>query len=261
MKMLIRHWITRVFAFLTMAFIPVLAQQEPAGETAQTKAEAKTKTKAKGKANGPNAKAFQRIIIDLDANQDESLQRSEVPEGALKEFDALLKIMDENGDKALNRGELQASGAKLQRVLATGTAPGQANGQMNTERLKQLDKNGDGFITKDEFPNGVPPYFDRLDLNGDGKIGPFELQAISGSTAKATPGPNPKAESANDPEARLKLMDKDSDGKISREEWLGAAAMFTRLDRDADGMLSADEQKAAASGLKKASEKAKKKTT
>jgi len=257
--MLISHWPIRLSVFLMMAVVPVLAQQEPAKKAAETaKEKVKAKATGKAKAQGPDAKAFQKIIGDLDSNQDETIQRSEVPESARKEFDQLLKLMDENGDKALSRGELQASGAKLQKVFAAGApqAQGAESGpMMNAERLKKLDKNGDGFISKDEFPNGAPPFFDRLDLNKDGKIGPVELQAM----AAMTQNPAAKAESGNDPDSRLKQMDKDADGKISRQEWAGAEAMFKRMDKDGDGSLSEAEQKNAVNAMKKAAEKSKKK--
>ena len=71
------------------------------------------------------------------------------------------------------------------------------------------------------------------------------------SAAKAGPG--------NDPESRLKQMDKDADGKISRQEWAGAEAMFKRMDKDGDGSLSEAEQKNAVNAMKKAAEKSKKK--
>ena len=256
--MLISHWPVKLSVFLMMAVVPVIAQQEPAKKAAETaKEKVKAKATGKAKAQGPNAKAFQKIVVDLDTNQDETLQRSEVPESARKEFDSLLKLMDENGDKALSRGELQASGAKLQKIFAANAPSGQpseSGPMMNAERLKRLDKNGDGFISKDEFPNGPPPFFDRFDLNKDGKIGPVELQAmVSTQPISANAGPG------NDPESRLKQMDKDSDGKISRQEWAGAEGMFKRMDKDGDGSLSEAEQKNAVNAMKKAAEKSKKK--
>lgn len=187
----------KISALLLVAIVPVLAGQDEPKEAAKTKAESKAKAKAKGanKAAGPNQKAFQRIVLEYDANQDEVLQRSEVPESARKEFDELVKLMDENGDKALGRGELQAAGAKLQKIFAAGGPQG---------------KEGAGQ--------------------------PF-----------------------GDPEARFKLMDKNGDGQIARDEWMGVPENFDRVDQDGDGKLSAKEQKVAINQIRRMMEAVKKK--
>jgi len=40
--------------------------------------------------------------------------------------------------------------------------------------FKNLDKNGDGKVSRDEFP-GPPQFFDRLDANGDGFVDILDL--------------------------------------------------------------------------------------
>lgn len=172
----------KIIAMLLIAALPVVAQQEQAKDAAKTKAQAKAK--AKNKAAGPNQKAFQRIVQELDANMDETLHRHEVPESARAEFDELVKLMDENGDKALSRGELQAAGAKMQRIFAAGGPLGKAGGSgaggppfgNPEERFKLMDKNGDGAIARDEWM-GVPENFDRMDRNGDSKLSAGEQKA------------------------------------------------------------------------------------
>lgn len=42
-------------------------------------------------------------------------------------------------------------------------------------RIEQLDRNGDGFLTPDEFP-GREPRFKRLDVDGDGRLSRDELR-------------------------------------------------------------------------------------
>ena len=39
----------------------------------------------------------------------------------------------------------------------------------------------------------------------------------------------------------IKRLDKDGDGKISKEEWIGPAPFFDRLDRNGDGAITEDE--------------------
>lgn len=41
----------------------------------------------------------------------------------------------------------------------------------------------------------------------------------------------------------IQKFDKDNDGKVSKEEFLGPAEHFTRMDKNSDGFISADEIK------------------
>ncbi|MCX7004802.1 MAG: EF-hand domain-containing protein [bacterium] len=88
----------------------------------------------------------------------------------------------------------------------------------------RMDKNGDGQVSKDEFP-GPADVFTKLDKNGDG--------VISKDEAPKHPGPPP--------EMRFKEMDTNADGKISKDEFKGPAEVFTKLDANSDGVLTKDE--------------------
>jgi CubicO group peptidase (beta-lactamase class C family) len=48
------------------------------------------------------------------------------------------------------------------------------------DRLKQFDKNGDGKLTKDELPDGLTPFFERMDVNKDGFVTPDEAAKFVG---------------------------------------------------------------------------------
>ncbi len=201
--------IRRSFFLVVSMMVPVLlAQDEPAkpgaGAAVDPKAKVKAKGKAAAKALGPQAKAFGRIVIELDANGDETLQKSEVPDSARKQFDDLLELMDTDGDGALGRGELQAAGSRIQAVLGAGGPDG-----LPKAKAKNADAPAKGFLA--------------------------------------------------DPLERLKMMDTDGDGKVSREEWRGAPPLFDRIDRDSDGFIAENERTFAVEAMRRFMEAAKKK--
>src|SRR5262249_15739024 len=91
-------------------------------------------------------------------------------------------------------------------------------------------------VSRDEF-TGPEPLFDRLDANQDGFVTQAEASQFRGPGAGggfAGPG-------GAGPAARLKTMDKNGDGKVSRAEFAGPQAMFDRLDSDKDGFIAQDE--------------------
>ncbi|HWB09393.1 MAG TPA: alpha/beta fold hydrolase [Pirellulales bacterium] len=55
--------------------------------------------------------------------------------------------------------------------------------------FKQLDRNGDGKLTRDEFPRHIARLFDQIDTNRDGAISPEEDAAFRRVTA---PGDTPR---------------------------------------------------------------------
>jgi Ca2+-binding EF-hand superfamily protein len=103
-------------------------------------------------------------------------------------------------------------------------------------RFKALDKNADGKVSRDEF-TGRPAMFDRVDANKDGFLEAAEVKALVASASKpAAPAPG-----AGQPGARIMAMDRNGDGKVSRDEYTGAPALFDRLDSDGDGVLVKNE--------------------
>ncbi len=93
------------------------------------------------------------------------------------------------------------------------------------ERLGKLDKNGDGAVSQDELPDRGK-MFEQADKDGDGKIS----QAEAGERWKF-----------------IGKMDKDGDGAVSKEELAagrpprpggGGGDMFARADKDGNGQLT-----------------------
>lgn len=109
--------------------------------------------------------------------------------------------------------------------------PGQGM-RMQMPTFRDLDRNKDGKITRDEF-QGPEEFFNRLDANGDGSLSEEEFQ----SARQRFQGPGgPRLG-----EALLTLLDANRDGKVSREEFAKIVEVFTSLDRDSDGSLTGEE--------------------
>jgi Ca2+-binding EF-hand superfamily protein len=169
-------------------------------------------------APGPN---FIELFQQLDANGDRVVDRGEVPESGKAAFETLLKNGDSNHDGRLDADEYRRMlGSLRDSIGAIGN------------RFNEMDKNGDGKISKDEFM-GPPLLFGRLDANNDGFLSKDEAARSrpGAGTGPAGAGLGP----------RLRAMDQNGDGKISKDEFRGPPQLFDRLDRNSDGFLSGDE--------------------
>ena len=105
----------------------------------------------RGPGQGNPGQFFER----LDANKDGKISKSEIPAEAPEQVRAMFnRAFEKAGKEELSREDLmQAVGQAAQQRGGNpgegGRGPGQ--GQM-LQMLKQLDKNGDGKVTQDEFP-------------------------------------------------------------------------------------------------------------
>ena len=52
------------------------------------------------------------------------------------------------------------------------------------QRLERVDKNGDGVISRDEWPARRSRAFDRIDTNHDGVVSADELRAVTAARLK-----------------------------------------------------------------------------
>lgn len=134
-------------------------------------------------------------------------QRAQIHARADYRDDAVLAWLDTNRDDRLDHLEL--------RGLA--------------DRIKQLDKNGDGMVGRDELPDNLYFVLARGDLQNPGVL--FAL-----------PAPRVVDNSGERPRWFTK-MDLNRDGVINRREFLGELDQFNQLDKDGDGALSWGELK------------------
>jgi Ca2+-binding EF-hand superfamily protein len=95
------------------------------------------------------------------------------------------------------------------------------------QRWKRLDEDNDGRISRSEWQRNNQA-FDRIDADKDGFITKDELR----SAVREFRGRH---------RSRLREMDADADGNISRSEWKGKEEIFNRLDANEDGVVSRDE--------------------
>ena len=109
------------------------------------------------------------------------------------------------------------------------------------DRLRAMDANGDGVITRDEW-RGSDRSFAVHDWNRDGMLSGDELRSGAHRTDGWQDG------QAGDPGTfhewtpeRFDRLDRDRNGRLSRSEWLYDAETFRRIDRDDDGWVARDE--------------------
>lgn len=169
---------------------------------------------------------FQR----LDSNGDGKITKDdEVPERA-REF---VKRADADRDGAVSKEEF----LKMPRPGQPGQ-PGQANrpGGGQNALFAALDADKDGRISSLELAE-ASKVLDSLDRNKDEYISREE--AAGGPPRDSAAG---RPSTAGDPKRLLASLDKDGDGKLSKDEAPERIKeAFDRLDANADGSLDTDE--------------------
>ena len=140
---------------------------------------------------------------------------------------------------------LALAGAAPALLAQTATAPASAAGQPGQARQHpKLDANGDGVIDRAEAAKAprLSQNFDKLDANHDGKLGADERPQRG--QGEGRPGGRGDR---GDRGARMAQMDKNGDGKFSRDELAGhqrALEHFGDIDANKDGFLTREEMMA-----------------
>ncbi|GEM_PF-997275 len=139
--------------------------------------------------------------------------------------------------------------------------------------IKKMDKDGDGRVAKAEF-RGPPQAFGRIDADKDGFLTVEEFTKAlanrgggnanpagrgpgNSSAARGRPGiqrptgqrpagspasGKPKSAAGGGPgQMRIRIMDQDGDGRVSKAEFRGPPQAFGRIDSNQDGYLTLQE--------------------
>lgn len=131
------------------------------------------------------------------------------------------------------------------------------------EFLKEHDRNKDGYLERDELPEGLRTQFDRLDTNKDGKLSVKELeQGLAHLQPRRRPsdvvfilietseGDEPSIAELQRAYDALRKLDRNGNGKIDADEVKAerqrlakerVERLFRDLDRDRDNKISKDE--------------------
>jgi Ca2+-binding EF-hand superfamily protein len=102
--------------------------------------------------------------------------------------------------------------------------------------LSQYDKDGDGFLEKEELPQRMLDRFQQMDADGSGKVSLEELRRVAGGNSQ--PGANG---AAAERDSLLGYLDTSGDAELSAEEIAAAAERLGKLDKNEDGRLDRDE--------------------
>jgi hypothetical protein len=112
-----------------------------------------------------------QFLDNADANKDGVITREEFQRARMATFDKI----DRNHD-----GFLDSDDAPKFRRRASG-----GNGERLQALKDELDQNGDGRVSREEFANGPMLAFDKADANHDGKLDSAEVDAFKQAVQSA----------------------------------------------------------------------------
>ncbi len=181
-------------------------------------------------------------IAERDRDGDGRLNADEFGAGA-----RLFRIFDRNQDGFLTAEDLAPPRRDAMPPAGDEARMKDRAGMVREAASRMMthgDKDGDGKISREEYPAEARIKFEDADANKDGFLDLFELTA--GIEKQMGRGDQEgRGEEGERLKRMFKEMDPDGDGRVTREEWKGPEAFFDRLDADKDGVITKDEVRAA----------------
>lgn len=128
-------------------------------------------------------------------------------------------------------------------VLLLGSGSASAAGAENARQMfRQMDQNGDRALQFAEIQVARAQFFDRLDTNRNGILDAKEIEQAARRFGEAR---NRQIASVDGLGAQAARMDRNGDGKISRDEFARFIPdRLLRADRNGDRSLSLSELRA-----------------
>lgn len=163
-----------------------------------------------------------RALRELDADGDRKLSSDELGD------DDLFKKLDKDEDGFLTVREM------LGDVEAVVKAADDRAAEVVKEEFGILDRNDDGVLDKDELGEKWAHLLDNGDADKDGKLTLEEFKA----TRRPAPEEGARGQRGN----IIERLDKDGDGKISKEEAPARLKeRFDDIDENGDGFIDQEE--------------------
>jgi len=117
------------------------------------------------------------------------------------------------------------------------------------EVFDSWDTNDDGKLSSIEWKGRTP--FERVDKNGDGFVTKDEI-GLGGTERTSS---SDSKETDNRFQRFFTRMDANHDGKISKDEWKGNPSVFDHLDQDQDSVITSAEMAAASGAFQQSTSK------
>ena len=206
-----------------------------------------------GSRSTPSAAGF---IKRLDKDGDGKVSSEELPQTYRARLGGKFKEFDKNKDGALNQQEVAA-------MLTTANSSRRPSGtpSRDSDRPRPssrdaaqpsqdglfaiLDRDRDGKLSRREL-EAAGSILARLDRDKDGSLSKREIAAVASDKAPSSRPSRERSSRERDSRGGIssyaKRLDKDNDGKITREEASGPIKeRFDRLDEDGDGILKVED--------------------